>query len=106
MSSLIEKQQDFKGSINEVPFEREEVFDATASIVNAIEHRWPITCSKETIEAIKGYVEGHEAYIHPSLSKNLNEKIQIVLHIQLNLKRYGLVMNGLITLKKQVQHYH
>ena len=54
MSSLIEKQQDFKGSINEVPFEREEVFDATASIVNAIEHRWPITCSKETIEAIKG----------------------------------------------------
>ena len=67
MSSLIEKQQDFKGSINEVPFEREEVFDATASIVNAIEHRWPITCSKETIEAIKGYVEGHEA-LHPSFS--------------------------------------
>ena len=32
MSSLIEKQQDFKGSINEVPFEREEVFDATASV--------------------------------------------------------------------------
>ena len=47
MSSLIEKQQDFKGSINEVPFEREEVFDATASIVNAIEHRWPITCQKK-----------------------------------------------------------
>ena len=67
MSSLIEKQQDFKGSINEVPFEREEVFDATASIVNAIEHRWPITCSKETIEAIKGYVEGLEA-LHPSFS--------------------------------------
>ena len=67
MSSLIEKQQDFKGSINEVPFDREEVFDATASIVNAIEHRWPITCSKETIEAIKGYVEGHEA-LHPSFS--------------------------------------
>lgn len=67
MSSTIQKHQEFKGSINDVPFEREEVFDATASVVGAIEARWPITCSKETVEAIKGYVEAHEA-LHPSFS--------------------------------------
>jgi len=36
MSSLIEKQQDFKGSINEVPFEREEVVDAKRRIAKTM----------------------------------------------------------------------
>lgn len=67
MPSTIQKEQEFKGIINDVPFNREEVFDATARVVNAIEQRWPITCSKETVYAIKGYVEGHEA-MHPNFS--------------------------------------
>lgn len=67
MASTIIKEQAFKGSINTVEFDREDVFDATAVIVNSIEEKWPITCSKDTVESIKQYVEGMEA-VNPSFS--------------------------------------
>ena len=75
--ATIQVEQQFKGSINNnVSFEKEEVMMTTAAIVEAIEQRWPITCSKDTIESIKGYVEANES-LHPSFSYKQFERENI-----------------------------
>lgn len=74
--ATIQVEQPFKGFINDVSFEKEEVMMTTAAIVEAIEQRWPITCSKDTIESIKGYVEANES-LHPSFSYKQFERENI-----------------------------